>query len=63
MGAEAVFSGLMKGAPVRWLDTVATLGFMTELTTANPEKEKVFALFREAAGGWDGQDPIRTIGS
>lgn len=62
-GAEVVFSGLMKGAPVCWLDTVATLGFMTELITANPEKEKVFALFREAAESWDGEDPIRTIGS
>lgn len=60
-GAEVVFSGLMKGAPVCWLDTVSTLGFMTELITANPEKEKVFALFREAADNWDGVDPIRTI--
>ena len=60
-GAEVVFSGLMKGAPVCWLDTVATLGFMTELITANPEKEKVFAMFREAAENWDGIDPIRVI--
>lgn len=61
-GAEVVFSGLMKGAPVCWLDTVASLGFMTELITANPEKEKVFKMFREAADTWDGVDPIRVIG-
>lgn len=60
-GAEVVFSGNMKGAPVCWLDTVATLGFMTELITANPLKEQVFAMFREAADNWDGVDPIRTL--
>lgn len=60
-GAEVVFTGLMKGAPVCWLDTVATLGFMTELITANPLKEQVFAMFREAAETWDGVDPIRTL--
>jgi hypothetical protein len=61
-GAEVVFSGLMKGAPVCWLDTVATLGFMTELITANPLKEQVFARFRQAAEDWDGVEVIRTLG-
>lgn len=61
-GAEVVFTGLMKGAPVCWLDTVSTLGFMTELITANPLKEQVFARFREAAASWDGVDPIRKLG-
>lgn len=60
-GAEVVFTGLMKGAPVCWLDTVASLGFMTELITANPAKEQVFAMFRKAAAEWDGIDPIRTL--
>jgi hypothetical protein len=61
-GAEVVFTGLVKGAPVCWLDTVKTLGFMTELITANPLKEQVFARFREAAETWDGGDPIRRLG-
>lgn len=60
-GAEIVFSGLMKGAPVCWLDTTATLGFLTELITANPAKEAVFARFRKAAESWDGVDAIRTL--
>lgn len=60
-GAEIVFSGLMKGAPVCWLDTTATLGFLTELITANPIKEQVFAIFKEAAANWDGDDPIRRL--
>ncbi|MFV8816157.1 VOC family protein [Haliea sp. E17] len=61
-GAEVVFSGLMKGAPVCWLDTVAKLGFMTELMTANPLKEQVFAQFRAAAESWDGKDLVRRVG-
>ena len=60
-GVEVVFSGLMKGAPVCWLDTAASLGFMTELITANPIKQQIFAKFREAAENWDGVDPIRTL--
>lgn len=60
-GAEVVFTGLMKGAPVCWLDTVATLGFMTELMTANPAKEAVFARFREAAASWDGKEVYRKL--
>jgi len=51
----------MMGARTGYVDTVKTLGFMTELITANPEKEKVFAMFREAAENWDGVDPIRRI--
>jgi hypothetical protein len=60
-GAEIVFSGLMKGAPVCWVDTTATLGFLTELITANPLKEKVFAMFKEAAENWDGIEAIRKL--
>ncbi len=60
-GAEVAFSGLMKGAPVCWVDTVETLGFMTEIITANPLKEQVFARFREAAENWDGTNLVRTL--
>ncbi|PEQ13958.1 hypothetical protein B2G71_06585 [Novosphingobium sp. PC22D] len=61
-GAELAFEGLMMGATTGYLDTVATLGFMTELITANPVAEQVFGAFRTAAEGWDGSDPIRTLG-
>lgn len=61
MGAEVVFSGLMKGVPVCWLDTSDTLGFFTELITASPVKEHVFAKFRLAAAEWDGKDPITRL--
>ena len=50
------------GAKTCYIDTVGTLGFMTELITANPIAEQVFGAFRAAAQGWDGSDPIRTLG-
>jgi hypothetical protein len=61
-GAEVAFSGLMMGAPVCWVDTSASLGFMVELITANHVAEAVFAQIREAAEGWDGKDPVRSLG-
>lgn len=61
-GAEVAFSGLMMGAPVCWVDTRASLGFMVELITANPIAASVFAQIREAAENWDGKDPFRTLG-
>jgi len=61
-GAPLAFEGLMMGAKTGYVDTVATLGFMTELITANPVAEQVFAMFASAAEGWDGSDPIRSVG-
>lgn len=61
-GAELAFEGLMMGSKTGYIDTVATLGFMTELITANPVAEQVFGMFRAAAEGWDGSDPIRSMG-
>lgn len=61
-GHEMAFEGLMMGAKTGYVDTTPTLGFMTELITANPIAEQVFAAFRSAAEGWDGSDPVRTLG-
>lgn len=61
-GSEMAFEGLMMGARTCYIDTTATLGFMTELITANPVAQSVFAQFREASEGWDGTDPIRSMG-
>jgi hypothetical protein len=40
---------------------MATLVFLTELITANPLKEQVFAMLRDAAETWDGVELIRTL--
>lgn len=61
-GAALAFEGLMMGAKTCYIDTVGTLGFMTELITANPVAAQVFGMFRDAAQGWDGSDPIRRLG-
>src|SRR3546814_3156215 len=50
----------MMGAKTCYLDTTKTLGFMTELITANPVAAAVFAQFKAAAEGWNGKDPIRS---
>jgi len=61
-GNDMAFEGLMMGAKTCYIDTVKTLGFMVELITANPTAAYVFEQFRTAALGWDGRDPIRTLG-
>lgn len=61
-GADVAFEGLMMGARTCYIDTSPTLGFMTELVTANPVAEQVFGAIRSASEGWDGKDPIRTMG-
>ena len=61
-GGTMAFEGLMMGARTCYIDTVDALGFMTELITANSIADQVFAAFRTAAQGWDGSDPIRSLG-
>jgi hypothetical protein len=61
-GNEMAFEGLMMGAKTCYIDTVGTLGFMTELITANPVAEMVFGQIKGASEGWDGSDPIRSMG-
>ena len=60
-GSELIFSGLMMGFRVGWIDTVRTLGFFVELIDANPVADAVFAGFRNAASNWDGKDPVRRL--
>jgi hypothetical protein len=61
-GEVVAFEGLMMGAKTCYIDTLKTLGFMTELITANPVAAHVFEQFRIASVDWDGRDPIRTLG-
>jgi hypothetical protein len=60
-GSEFIFTGLMMGFRVGWIDTMHTLGFFTELIDANPVADVVFAKFRDAAKNWDGKDPVRRL--
>jgi hypothetical protein len=60
-GSELIFSGLMMGFRVGWIDTVRALGFFVELIDANPVADAVFAKFRDAAKNWGGKDPVRRL--
>ena len=60
-GAEMAFEGLMLGAKTCYVDTTPALGFMTEIITVNPVAEQVFGAMRQAADGWDGREPIRSL--
>jgi hypothetical protein len=60
-GSGFIFSGLMMGFRVGWIDTVRTLGFFVELIDANPVADAVFGKFRDAAKNWDGKDPVRRL--
>ena len=60
-GGEMAFEGLMMGARTCYIDTTRTLGFLTELVTANPVADAVFAQIGAAAEGWDGSEPIRAL--
>ncbi len=61
-GSEVIFTGLMMGFRVGWIDAVSTLGFFVELIEANPVAEGIFGKFRQAAENWDGTDPVRRLG-
>jgi hypothetical protein len=60
-GSELVFTGLMMGFRVGWIDAVKSLGFFVELIDANPVADSVFGKFREAARNWDGKNPVRRL--
>lgn len=61
-GSEVIFTGLMMGFRVAWIDTVSTLGFLMEVIDANPVADSIFAQFKSAAANWDGKDPVRRLG-
>lgn len=60
-GCEVVFSGLMMGNRVCWMDTAPRLGFMVELFEASAMASEAFEMFKAAARDWDGSDPVRIL--
>ncbi len=49
-GVEAIYVDPGEGAP------------MIELIQPSPDLNALFAMMRDAARGWDGSDPVRTLG-
>jgi methylmalonyl-CoA/ethylmalonyl-CoA epimerase len=55
---EAKVSG---GGEVIYVDTGGGPGTMVEILKPGPGSRDFFAMMREAARGWDGRDPLRTL--
>lgn len=49
------------GARAAYMDTYDQLGGMIELIEVTPKVDEFFGLLHDAAKGWDGQNPIRTL--
>lgn len=50
------------GTEFAFVDTVATQGHMTEIYERSPGLVRFYEMVRAAAQGWDGSDPVRTLG-
>jgi hypothetical protein len=52
---------LAGGGEVIYVDTGGGPGTMVEILEPGPGTAGFFAMMREAARGWDGADPLRTL--
>ena len=51
------------GVEFAFVDATATLGHMLELYEPRPDLTGFYELVRSSAAGWEGGDPIRTVGT
>ena len=59
--APVAFSGMSGDMRFAYVDTRATLGFMTEIIEDRQSIRDLFKTITDAAIDWDGSDPIRTV--
>jgi len=60
-GVEAAFECTVGGAPLTYFDTVASIGHYTELWDNSQVFKDLFLMVENAAQGWDGRDPVRSM--
>lgn len=60
-GVVAAMEGSFGGARFAYFDTVATMGCMLELTERTETQLNLYQMVRDAAAGWDGRDPVRSL--
>jgi hypothetical protein len=61
-GAAVAQEGMLAGGgEVIYVDTGGGPGTMVEILQPGPGTAGFFAMMREAARGWDGRDPLRTL--
>ena len=59
---EAMRAETASGAVFVFHDATAELGHMIELYVGSPGLRGFYAMVAQAAQGWDGTDPVRTVG-
>jgi Glyoxalase/Bleomycin resistance protein/Dioxygenase superfamily len=60
LGFALAMSARSTNTRYHFMDTVATLGHMVELYERSDRLDKFYALVRDAAVGWTGDDPVRS---
>jgi hypothetical protein len=50
------------GSRAAYIDTLKTLGGMTEIIEITPPVEEFFGMVQASSQSWDGSDPIRVLG-
>lgn len=61
-GATVEQEVFMDGAEAFYADTGGGPGTLIEVLEPSPDFRGLFAMMRDAARGWDGSDPLRTLG-
>jgi hypothetical protein len=61
LGNGLVMSARSTNTRYHFMDTVAALGHMVELYERSDRLESFYALVRDAADGWTGDDPVRQL--
>jgi catechol 2,3-dioxygenase-like lactoylglutathione lyase family enzyme len=61
LGYELVFTDVLQGGRIGYVDTSAVMPGMTELIEYTPAAEARQTRVQRASQGWDGKDPLRRI--
>lgn len=61
-GASVEQEIFLEGAEAIYVDTGGGPGTMVEILQPSPDFEGMFQMMRDAAKGWDGRDPVRSLG-
>ncbi len=61
LGVELAMSARSTNTRYHFMDTAATLGHMVELYERSDRLESFYALVRDAAVGWMGDNPVRQL--
>ena len=61
-GAQVVIEGSLGASKVIYVDPGRGPGSLVEILQPSPESPALFDMIKSAGVGWDGTDPIRTLG-